>query len=131
MKLENQVCSLELAKKLKELGVKQESFFCWAHPWEPYTYTADKSRFILTEPSKLNIREGISAFNVAELGEMLPDQYHSWHTVGDGFTGWCCVRFSEPEFEIDEHWEYGEDLTEADCRAKMLIHLIEKGIIKP
>lgn len=30
MKLEDQVCSLELAKKLKSLGAKQESTFYWA-----------------------------------------------------------------------------------------------------
>jgi len=29
MKLEDQVCSLELAKRLKELGVEQESLFYW------------------------------------------------------------------------------------------------------
>ena len=29
MKLKDQVTSLELAKKLKELGVKQNSFFNW------------------------------------------------------------------------------------------------------
>ena len=29
MKLENQVVSLEIAKSLKELGVKQESLFYW------------------------------------------------------------------------------------------------------
>jgi len=29
MKLENHVCSLEYAKRLKELGVKQESFIYW------------------------------------------------------------------------------------------------------
>lgn len=29
MKLENQVCSLELAKRLKELKVKQDSLWCW------------------------------------------------------------------------------------------------------
>jgi hypothetical protein len=27
--LEKQVCNLELAKRLKELGVKQESFWAW------------------------------------------------------------------------------------------------------
>ena len=31
MKLEEQVCSLELAKELKELGVKQDSMFYWEH----------------------------------------------------------------------------------------------------
>ena len=29
MKLEQQVCSLELAQKLKDLGVKQSSIFVW------------------------------------------------------------------------------------------------------
>jgi hypothetical protein len=29
MKIEDQVCSLELSKKLKELGIKQESLFRW------------------------------------------------------------------------------------------------------
>jgi len=29
MKIEEQVCALELAKRIKELGVKQESRFYW------------------------------------------------------------------------------------------------------
>jgi hypothetical protein len=44
MKLENQVCSLDLAKRLKELGVKQDSYFKWEqwpgnHPWHIDKYT--------------------------------------------------------------------------------------------
>ena len=31
MKLEDQCISLELAKRLKELGAKQESLFYWIH----------------------------------------------------------------------------------------------------
>ena len=73
IELEGQVCSLNLAKRLKELGVKQESCFDWVidddHPgggtqsiflWEHGTYSSDPHR------------RWISAFAVAELGEMLP-----------------------------------------------------------
>ncbi len=33
MKFEEQVCSLQIAKKLKELGVRQESLFWWLEVW--------------------------------------------------------------------------------------------------
>ena len=61
MKLENQVCSLELAKKLKELGVKQESLFWWCKDF--------KGRVV--QPHKHNcLGGGISAFTVIELLEI-------------------------------------------------------------
>jgi hypothetical protein len=71
--LEKQVVSLELAKRLKELGVKQESLFfwmsikdddgkdCWAVKYGP-----------LETFYGIPVDENISAFTVAELGEMLP-----------------------------------------------------------
>jgi hypothetical protein len=31
--LEDQVCSLELAKRLQELGVRQDSYFGWYGKW--------------------------------------------------------------------------------------------------
>ena len=76
MKLEDQVCSLELAKKLKELGVKQESLFYW---WFVRNDMGDDVFVSDTKP--VNGTEYWSAFTVAELGEMLPK-----YIVHCGFT---------------------------------------------
>lgn len=96
MKLENQVVSLELAKELKELGVKKESLFFWR---KQYSYIQDFEKDVsygefgdywiefLPKPryetsnvksnwkdlQHLNETE-YSAFTVAELGEMLPEK---------------------------------------------------------
>ena len=71
MELKEQVVSLELAKKLKEIGVKQESLF-W---WDGYTNFEDE---IKLEYGKPDFVAGdamfYSAFTVAELGEMLPEE---------------------------------------------------------
>lgn len=88
MKLSDQVTSLELSKKLKELGVKQESLFDWwvnhsfpeANKPEKYNEGHWKSISYEVHASWLgndNKRWGhndklCSAFTVAELGEMLP-----------------------------------------------------------
>jgi hypothetical protein len=69
MKLEEQVCSLELSKKLKELGVKQESLFVWYH-YIRESLGEDIDRWILVPSSELNhevFSEITSAFTVAEL----------------------------------------------------------------
>src|ERR1700704_1122897 len=75
MKLENQVCSLDLARRLKELGVKQESLFYW---WK---YTGKPEQWMVNTINKLFREPGIgytmhwtmefSAFTVAELGEIM------------------------------------------------------------
>ena len=74
MKLEDQVVSLELAKKLKELGFKQESYFSW------WSYVNDGDEFeqikLLTDEQYENSdsvkyalgNESFSAYTVAELG---------------------------------------------------------------
>src|SRR5436853_5083725 len=64
MKLEHQVCSLNLSKRLKELGVKQVSVFYWSGD-EQLIY-GDQ------EPVKSLKLPMLSAFTVAELGDMLP-----------------------------------------------------------
>jgi hypothetical protein len=73
MKLEYQVCSLELAKRLKELGVKQESEFQWVNN-DPsrtdalaiYVYHND---FIQEHGAESSVV--CSAFTVAELLNIL------------------------------------------------------------
>lgn len=78
MELEKQVCSLALAKKLKELGVKQDSLFWW-HPIPKIL--PDSGGTVVSNGYDISYAETgrffgsgakISAFTVAELGEMLP-----------------------------------------------------------
>ena len=123
MELKEQVCSLELAKELKELGVKQESLF-W---WDGYTNFEDE---IKLEYGKPDFVAGdamfYSAFTVAELGEMLPRGYMSFH---DSIGKWFCEdldTFIQPGYkEIPDDYN-----TEAVARAKMLIYLLENKLIK-
>jgi hypothetical protein len=69
MNLEHQVCSLDLAKRLKELGVKQESHFVWIEGYDGHAFI--RQALDWPEPNP----EAISAFSVAELGDlMLPSK---------------------------------------------------------
>jgi hypothetical protein len=120
MNLEQQVCSLELAKKLKELGVKQESLFWWiyndgmshweVHPfsehWTPLDRTAKRT----------------AAFTVAELGEIASLWMFS---KMDEKGRWIC-EVSEPEGKL---LATPSAPTEADARALGLIYLIENKLI--
>lgn len=117
MKLENQVCSLELAKKLKELGVKKESLFYHLED----TFGDKTYRGIVNEIGN-NPKGGntyYSAFTVAELGEMLPEYYLTMKALGKWHYG---KQKATAEF-IDM------DYTEADARAKLLIYLLENKLI--
>jgi len=122
MKLENQVCSLELAKKLKELGVKQESLFYWFVYKNKYNELSTglkkggghgKSRF--------------SAFTVAELGEMIINKKFGLPFLEDyPHENDICWKFLNPYTEFAEDKRVIgrlSDITEADARAIMLIHL--------
>ncbi len=76
MNFDKQVCSLELAQKLKYLGVKQESLHCYYKS----NYIGDVSNYEWVEGITLTYQtkpHGKStpawcAFTVQELGEMLP-----------------------------------------------------------
>ncbi len=73
MKLEDQVVSLELAKKLKELGVKQESAFYWLI--SNTTLSGEKCYGLRGEGfiALQGAYNYVSAFTVAELYQIIED----------------------------------------------------------
>ncbi len=127
MPVETQVCSRELAQRLAELEVRQESVFWWVD--RKLTYTGGLT-------SQVQLRGGIAAFTVAELGAMLPDEinipaktgkpraYNHWLRFGRyrvaGEACWCAYPGGTARTNLETRAN-----TEADARAKMLVYLLE------
>lgn len=123
MKLEDQVVSLELSKRLKELGVKQDSLYYWTDhlDW------------------KLRTDQGFSdqwnsAFTVAELGMMLPSKITAFGQIHHFLRTWKRIA---GEFGVRYKPNFGPAYipakiakTEADARAKCLIYLLENDLMK-
>lgn len=144
MKLEQQVASLELCKKLKELGVKQESLFYYCNCGEinQNRYTSSVCGCRTGGLSTSDMILATSAFTVAELGEMLPDEIDTpeekdkYWGGGSYFyvqikSGLGYGRYGT-EVVPDSLWiEIKENDTEADARAKMLIYLLENKLLTP
>jgi len=102
MKIEDQLTNLGLSKKLKELGVKQNSFFYWE---TSQLHTTILLTIWALEPD-YSRDDNISAFSVAELGEMLLP----------------IMRFPNTLYDFVEN-------KEADYRALMLICSIENNLV--
>jgi hypothetical protein len=141
MELEQQVVSLELAKRLKELGVKQESVFWWVidedkkallyHDGETSVY--EGKRYVTYVDGNAKVLGGktlnkVSAFTVAELGEMLSLHFISkrceWGNKANSLGKYICERADG----LGHKLEFFAD-TEADARAKMLIYLLKNKLI--
>lgn len=115
--IESHVTSLELSKRLKELGVKQQSDFNWC---ELAPGIIKPFCSLCLEHRDFGSYDIIcSAYLSSELGEMLPIMTTTYTALKGGV--WCC--------EYDESTKVHAD-NETNARAKMLIHLIEQGIIK-
>jgi hypothetical protein len=124
MESTHQVSNIKLSQQLKELGVPQESWHYWQWIEAHKDYELDNG----DEENK------ISAFTVAELGEILPasetetykvhknamDKNWFWECHYDYFTGKGLERNS---------YIVSSD-TEANARAKMLIYLLDNKLIK-
>lgn len=144
MTLTQQVCSLEHAKRLKALNVKQESLFWWTDIKESTCRVitsedaCDGDQCFVPKKWKEDGR-AISAFTTAELGEMIPKRIGT----DDGKAYWPCYGWIididltaqafvwwEAEDENNSHEYFAQRAdTEADARAKTLIYLLEQKLI--
>jgi hypothetical protein len=125
MTLQEQVCTLEQAKRLRELGCKQKSGVAWffslgtMHPTPNDWYLTESATTVMNFG-------GISAYTVAELGEMLILQ------------SVVIKEHIEFVFTADKYLVlfgttiYGKKIysyfpTEAQARAALLIHCLEQS----
>lgn len=134
MKLEQQVISLELAKRLKALGVKQESIFYWQYGGE-----LDGAVLCFEHDETWDDDyKHVAAFTVAELGEMLPHVIK----VGNGLYYLQC-NANGNSLKYMDYTTYDENgngtflrayplvegKTEAEARGLMLAYLIKNKFI--
>ena len=134
MTLEQQVCSLELAKRLKELGVKQESHFVWHREGSLASVELnDEKNYPLGV-------ERCAAFTVAELGGMLPAEINipfkngKPRAVNNSLKAYFGVGRSEVHLYYAKpagtnEYVHMKGASEADARAMMLIYLLENKLI--
>lgn len=127
MELTKQVVSLELSKKLKELGFEQESLFYWYRDEDILTKKE------ATREDLLMYCKPIPAYTVAELGEMLPEKVKtpygnkSFLIFREVYNETWDVAYSTDTDDDKNLWQQAE--TEADSRAKMLIYLKENDLL--
>lgn len=147
MKLIDQVCTLEQAKRLKELGIRQDAshaawlrnechketeFWCWPVEAQGVTNRGYSS------PAK-GCLEGFSAFTVAELGVMLPHPDGMYElggfnhpsdfdpTAKDGNPWYCMWEYDTEKYGMKR--QLFEGATEAEARAVILIYFLEINLI--
>jgi hypothetical protein len=128
MKLQEQVITIEQAKRLKELGIDGNSYFLIGLTGpivEHWSVEGTEDTFY-------------SAYTVAELGQMLPDYYLSWRfsSPKDGSRVWLATVICGPKppgaddiHTAPEFDRFGP--TQAQALATLLIALLETETISP
>ena len=134
MRLEKQVCSVELAKRLKELGVAQRGQYTWVwsslvNEYQLSSRTSEQVELLRkAHPNSVELAEmekkgWFSAFTVSELGEMLPNCYDTMRATGRNeavrTNEWIGYDNSGEPMNLGNSY-----YTEADCRAALLISTI-------
>lgn len=157
MKLEQQVVSLELAKRLKELGIKQDTHFYWREGYHTeesfnngvslgkrgvfegrYRIEAHPHPRITTADVKWNEKDlrriyetEYAAHTSADLDVYLAKSDYAVVAQHDGF--WVFKR--HPKTTLTYGMMGGHGMCPmpngADRRAALLIQLIEEGLVRP
>ena len=152
MNIDDQVISIEYAKKLKELGVKQHSIFVWEYHNEQY-YRVQYIPYAVV-PNTFNEPEWYSAFSASELMELIPpiidtknnEPFNNFRfdlqrsvVVKDNeiipvfLVNYHCDTFQvesgSPFFALKLIMHNIYDAKLEDCLAKLLIWLIENGYV--
>ena len=143
---EQQVVSLELSKKLKELGVPQESQFYWEVPQDQRRVHHGVIPIVNELPGKGNVRSRFffyySALTAAELRELLPPSIplyqdslenadlritREYNSTTKTINEWCCwYKRSDNGSALIE--QFGGS-SQTDALAKMLIYLLENRLL--
>ena len=135
MELEKQVANIELSKRLKELGMEQNSLFYWIITLTNayhISYTGGDKSLLPTERN-----DYYSAFTVAELGEKLPYRLRLkvadyWLRIFKGDDFWdiryCADEEKLPLFLGREEYSCQDKLL-SNTFAKMLCFLLENKLI--
>ena len=109
------VCDLEYAQELKKLGCKQEGIWWW---------DLRENRVVIRE-EKWGAEEYISAPTASELGEALPYNYVLMKNNYQGEKDYICYDYENRN--NDRLDKFADTL--ANAMAKMLIYLLEQGLI--
>lgn len=136
MKLENQVTSLELSRQLHEAGITQDSLVYWCE----YTYYNDEREITtdwILKDQKQQVKEVglcMSAFTVAELGEILPayildkeGKENYLYSYKNTNLFWCVMyrRWGDEGNALEPK----KNSSEAEARGQTLLYLKKQGLI--
>ncbi|RTL04628.1 hypothetical protein EKK58_09975 [Candidatus Dependentiae bacterium] len=144
--LEQQVCSLESAKRLKEFGVKQESLFYWVlfnGKWEifvglpsmlkcQYNEKINGDQLLYSQNGEISLYlsklkecyEYVSCFICSELLELLPDDTELTRRQHQYYICNCDIG-ENPQWTHCRQ----DHLNATESCAKMLIYLLENKLI--